>query len=52
MGRGLTHRRDKPSKSRPLVYPGGVALRWGRFTAVSRVVAFKEPGFENVGHSK
>lgn len=42
----------KTSKSRPLIYPGGVALRLRRFMAVSHVVAFKEPGFKNVGHLK
>lgn len=30
----------------------GVALRLGRFMAVSHVAAFKEPGFKNVGHLK
>lgn len=48
----VAHRRDKTSKSRPLIYPGGVALRLRRFMAVSHVVAFKEPGFKNVGHLK
>lgn len=48
----LVHRRDKTSKSRPLIYPGGVALRLRRFMVVSHVVAFKGPGFKNVGHLK
>lgn len=46
------HRRDKTSKSRPLIYPGGVALHLRGFMVVSHVVAFKEPGFKNVGHLK
>lgn len=51
-GAGLLHRRDKTSESRPLIYSGGVTLRLRRFAAVSHVVAFKEPGFKNVGHLK
>lgn len=46
------HRRDKTSKSGTLIYPGGVALRLRRFMVVSHVIAFKEPGFKNVGHLK
>lgn len=46
------YRTDKTSEFRPLIYSGGVALRLRRFMAVSHVVAFKEPGFKNVGHLK